>query len=138
MKFSELLHQRDMLLRQARLANVAFAYEWLRDFARRARCARVQGVLTLRDGDPGDGQPWPLLEADETNASVLAEHFLDEDVVELADILAYVNDGARPAERRFRLEELEGVIIPALRRELEGAGVPPQESVASEGGGAGD
>ncbi|HVZ64372.1 MAG TPA: hypothetical protein VG936_07360 [Lacunisphaera sp.] len=138
MKFSELIHQRDVLLRQARLANVAFAYEWLRDFVRRARRARVHGILTLRDGDPGNGQPWPLLEADETSASVLAEHFLDEDVVELADILAYVNDGVRPDERRFRLEELETAIIPALRRELEGAGVPPQESVATEGSGAGD
>lgn len=138
MKFSELLHQRDVLLRQARLANIAFAYEWLRDFARRARRARVQGMLTLRDGDPGDGQPWPVLDADETNASVLAEHFLEEDVVELADILAYLNDGARPAERRFRLEELECSIIPALRRELEGAGVLPQESVAPEGSAAGD
>ena len=138
MKFSELLHQRDMLLRQARLANIAFAHEWLRDFARRARRAGVRGVLTLQDGDPGDGQPWPLLLADETSGSVLAEHFLDEDVVELADILAYVHDGVRPAERRFRLEELEGTVIPALRRELEQAGVRPQESVAPEGAGAGD
>lgn len=137
MKFSELLHQRDVLLRQARLANVAFAYEWLRAFAQRARRARVQGMLTLRDGDPGDGQPWPVLLADSTSAAVLAEHFLDEDIVELADILAYVDNGARPAERRFCLEELEQALIPALRRELEGAGVPPQESVASEGNGAG-
>ncbi|HTL67470.1 MAG TPA: hypothetical protein VL200_07405 [Lacunisphaera sp.] len=138
MKFSELLHQRDVLLRQARLANLAFAYEWLRDFARRARRARVRGVLTLRDGDPVGGEPWPVLVADEMNPSVLAEHFLDEDVVELADILAYVHDGVRPEERHFRLDELEGTIIPALRRELEGAGVPPQGSVAPEGNGVDD
>lgn len=130
MKFSQLLHQRDALLRQARLANVAFAYDWLQAFAARAARARLRGTFTLRDGDPDEGQPWPTLEAEAASPAVLAEHFLDEDIVELADILAYLHDGVRLAERRFRWEEFDQTLLPALRRELEGAGVPPQESVA--------
>lgn len=130
MKFSQLLQQRDALLRQARLANLAFAYDWLQAFAARAARARLRGTFTLRDGDPGEGQPWPTLEAEAASPAVLAEHFLEEDIVELADILAYLHDGERLPERRFRWADFDQALLPALRRELEGAGAPPQERVA--------
>lgn len=129
MKFSQLLQQRDALLRHARLANVAFAYAWLQAFVSRADRAGLRGVFTLRDGDPADGQPWPTLSAEMASPSVVAEHFLEEDAVELADILAYVYNDGRPAERSFRWEELAQTLLPALRRELTEAGVPPQEPV---------
>ena len=131
MKFSQLLQQRDLLLRQARLANVAFAYEWLRTFLFRASRAGLRGAFLLRDGDPEDGLPWPTLVAIDASQAVLEEHFLEADIVELADILAYLNDGGRPPEREFRLEELADDLLPALRRELEEGGVPPQGLPAS-------
>lgn len=132
MKFSHLLQQRDALLRQARLANVAFAYAWLQAFAARAARAGLRGAFMLRDGDPDDGLPWPTLESAWASPAVLAEHFLDEDIVELADILAYLHDGVRPAKRCLRWEEFEETLLPALRRELQGAGAPPQERVMPE------
>lgn len=135
MKFSQLLQQRDALLRQARLANVAFAHEWLRSFVDRGTKAGLQGSFVLRDGDLADGLPWPTLTAVTSSQSVVEEHFLEEDVVELADILAFV-DGARSSDRQIRLEEIRQSILPALRRELEEAGVPPQEvSPTTEGAG---
>lgn len=132
MKFSQLLQQRDALLRQARLANIAFAYAWLQAFVARADRAGLRGVFTLRDGDPADGQPWPTLRADTASPAVVAEHFLEEDIVELADILAYVYNDGRPAEREFQWEELAQTVVPALRRELEEAGIPPQKPVTPD------
>ena len=95
MKFSQLLHQRDQLLRQAHLANVAFAYEWLQAFVARGGRAGLRGALLLSDGDPADGLPWPTLLAESGSQSVVEEHFLEEDMVELADILAFVHGGVR-------------------------------------------
>lgn len=125
MKFSQLLLQRDALLRQARLANVAFAYHRLGEFAARIARARLQGVVILRDGDPAGEQPWPRLHAEEGSQAVLEEHFIEEDVSELADILAFLHDAGRPLEVRFRLEDLAKCFLPRLRRELEQADIVP-------------
>lgn len=124
MQFHQLLHQRDALLRQARLANVAFAYHRLAAFADRIACARLRGTVVLHPGDAGDGRPWPHLVAQDTSQSVIEEHFLEEDVIDLADIIAFVDDGRRRDELWFRLEELSSQLLPRLRRELELAGVP--------------
>jgi hypothetical protein len=132
MKFSQLLNQRDALLRQARLANIAFAYAWLQAFAGRAARARLHGGFTLRAGDSVEGPPWPTLDSETTSPAVLAEHFLEEDIVELADILAYLHDGSRPPERPMRWADFEQSILPALRRELEMAGIPTQEPASPE------
>lgn len=131
MKFSQLLNQRDVLLRQARLANVAFAYEWLRTFAARVRRAGLQGGVTLRDGDPAAGLPWPTLTAETGSQAVIEEHFLEEDIVELADIVAFLNDGKRPEELSFQLEDIGEHVIPGLRRELAEAGVLPNGPAAA-------
>ena len=125
MKFTQLLQQRDALLRQTRLANVAFAYQGLRTFVARAGRARLYGEVTLRAGDPSTGQPWPTLTAEEGSQAVLEEHFLDEDIVELADILAFLNDSKSAGELRFQLEDLDILVIPRLHRELAAAGVLP-------------
>jgi hypothetical protein len=119
MKLTQLLHQRDALIRQARLANVAFAYQRLRDFAARIARARLKGVVTLHGGDPAGEQPWPRLVADEGRQSAIEEHFLDEDVIELADILAFLHDTGRLDELSFRIEDIGPRYLPRLLHELE-------------------
>jgi len=123
MNFHQLLQQRDALLRQARLANTAFAYGRLGDLAGRIARARLHGAVTLRPGNPLEDLPWPELIADEGSQAVIAEHFLDEDISELADILAFLGGHDQPVEYTFRLEELGRRFLPGLRRELEQAGV---------------
>jgi hypothetical protein len=124
MNFHQLLHQRDALLRQARLANTAYAYRRLGEFAGRITRAQLHGAVRLDPGDPAAERPWPGLSALEGSQAVLEEHFLDEEIIELADILCFlgkeVNTGLT-----FRLEDLGGRFLPRLRRELTEAGLNP-------------
>ena len=123
MNFNQLLHQRDALLRQARLANTAFAYEQLGTLGARIARARLHGLVGLRPGDPEGDRPWPVLTALEGSQAVLDEHFLEEEIVELTDILGFLGEDMPADGLRFRLEELAGRFMPQLRRELEAAGV---------------
>lgn len=123
MNFRQLLQQRDALLRQARLANVAFAYERLGVFGTRIARARLQGLVALRPGDPAGEQPWPGLVALEGSQAVLEEHFLDEEIVELTDILGFLGEEIPSEGYRFRVEELAAKFLPQLSRELEAAGI---------------
>jgi hypothetical protein len=127
MQFHQLLHQRDSLLRHARLANVAFAHQRLAAFATRIERAGLRGTVTLRAGDAGDGRPWPHLTAEAGSQAVLEEHFLEEDVIDLADILAFMDEGRRRDELHFRLEDLAAEFLPRLRRELDQAGISPPD-----------
>jgi hypothetical protein len=133
MKFIQLLQNRDVLIRQARLANVAFAYHRLRDFAVRIERARLTGVVTLHGGDPAGEQPWPRLVANDGRQSPIEEHFLDEDVIELADILVFLHDSEPITELSFRLDELAARYLPRLQDELERANVVPEEPVPQPG-----
>lgn len=123
MNFHQLLQQRDALLRQARLANTAYAYRRLGNLAGRIARARLHGAVTLRPGDPLENLPWPELIAEEGSQAVIAEHFLEEEIIELADIFAFLGGHDQPAECTFRLEEMGSRFLPGLRRELEQAGV---------------
>jgi hypothetical protein len=123
MNIRHLLQQRANLLRQARLANLAYAHERLGTFGARIARARLQGEVILRPAEPSADRLWPELTSDEINPAVLAEHFLDEDLAELADVLAFIHDDERPACFVFRLEDLEKLFRPTLRRELSAAGV---------------
>lgn len=134
MNFHQLLQQRDALLRQARLANTAYAYRRLGDFAGRIARARLHGTVTLRPGDPQENLPWPELVAEEGSQAVIAEHFLEEEIIELADILAFLGGHEQPVECTFRLEELGRRHLPGLRRELEQAGVVPEPEVETKPG----
>ena len=125
MKYSQLLHHRDALIRQARLANVAFAHHRLGEFAARIARARLHGAVTLHGGDATGDQPWPRLVADEGSQAVIEEYFLDEDVIELADILAFLHDTSRLTELTLRLEEIGSRYLPRLRQELEQADIAP-------------
>lgn len=134
MNLHQLIHQRDALLRQARLANAAYAYQRLGEFAARIARARLRGAAVLRPGDPAGEQPWPGLTALEGSQAVLAEHFLDEEVVELADIMGFLGEEIPVDGLGLRLEELGERWLPPLRQELEAAGIAvgPEASPAED------
>ncbi|MBI2497130.1 MAG: hypothetical protein HYV75_04145 [Opitutae bacterium] len=123
MNFHLLLQHRAALLRQARLANLAFAHQRLGNLAARIARARLRGRVRLDPGDPEAERPWPALTALEGSQAVLEEHFLDEDGVELADILEFLGKDVNADGVTFRLEEVESRFLAPLRRELESAGV---------------
>lgn len=133
MNFHQLLQQRDALLRQARLANTAYAYRRLGEFAGRIARAQLHGAVRLDSGDPAGERPWPGLTALDGSQAVLEEYFLDEDILELADILCFLGLDTDTGVT-FRLEELGGRFLPGLRRELAQAGLNPgPESSPTEG-----
>ncbi len=123
MNFAELLQQRDRLLQQARLANLAYAHERLTDYARRVERAGLGGALALRPADPAAERPWPTLETSGCAASVIEEHFLEEDVLELDEILAFLRAEGFEADEVFSLPDIRGRWLPWLRRELRRGGV---------------
>ncbi len=133
MNIHHLLHQRDTLLRQARLANVAYAYQRLGEFAARISRARLCGAVAICPGDPAGEQPWPGMAALEGSQAVIEEHFLDEELVELTDILAFLGEDVRTDRLTLRLEDLADRYLPRLRAELLAAGVTPANTLpASE------
>ncbi len=123
MNFHQLLQQRDALLQQARLANMAFAYQRLGEFAGRIARARLHGLVRLDPGDAEAERPWPGLTALEGSQARLEEHFLDEDGVELADIFEFLGEDVNAGGVTFRLEEVADRFLAPLRRELESAGI---------------
>lgn len=123
MKIYQLLHQRDAVLRQARLANIAFAYHELGLFVARIARGRLRGEVTLQAADRDADRPWPVLVANEGNQSVIEEHFTDGDIVELADLLVFLSGGKSGTDFTFRLEDMDNQFRSGLRRELEAAGV---------------
>lgn len=125
MKFHQLLQNRDTLLHQTRLANLAFAHDRLTAVGARIARARLHGAVTLSLADPAEGRAWPVLLSFATSPAVIEEHFTDADIAELADILTFLHEGAGTTEFHFRLEELAGRYLPGLQRELAQAGVAP-------------
>ena len=122
MKLSKLLSQRQALLRQAHLANIAFAYRTLGDFAARAARAGLRGRFNLRHVDLQAERYWPSLTALDAHASVVEEHFTEEDILKLADVLAFTSCQDN-LDVTFTLDELSEKFLPPLRVELEEAGV---------------
>lgn len=123
MNFAQLLHQREQLLREARLANLAFAHQRLSAFAERIDRAQLRGLVTVEEPDPAAECFWPTLLALEGSQAVLDEHFLDEEVLELAEILAFLRAEGEEVASTFRIEELPQLYLPAIERALEGGGV---------------
>ena len=133
MKLHHLLQQRSSLLRQTRLANAAFVFDELGKFAARVARGNLRGQVTLYLADPAAQRAWPTLVADEGSQAVLDEHFLDKDMLDLADLLVFAAGNERPPAFTFRLEELDSRFRPALRQELESAGIElPSESELTE------
>jgi hypothetical protein len=121
-KLSTLLAQRQAVLRQARLANLAFAYRTLGIFERRIARAQLSGRVLLKPAAPQAERYCASLVALEGNQSVLEEHFSDEDLADLADVLGFIC-GNESAEITFCLEELEEAFLVPLRVKLEREGV---------------
>lgn len=123
MNLFQLLQQRETLLRQTRLANLAFAFARLSDYAARIERAGLRGPVTLHAAEPDADRFWPALVAHRGNQSVIDEHFLDEDIEELDEILLFLEDEGMAVDFTFDLEDLPQRYLPVLRRELEKAGV---------------
>lgn len=123
MKLDHLLQQRLTLVRQTRLANVAFVFAELGALAERITRAGLRGQVTLYLADPANERLWPSLVADEGSQSVIEEHFLETDIIEFADLLAFAAGDPMPAAFTFRLEDLDRQFRTALGRELAAAGV---------------
>jgi hypothetical protein len=121
-KLSTLLQRRAVLLEQARLANLALAYRTLDDFARRIARGRLVGPVTLEPADTDAGRYWATLTAREGSQAVIEEHFADEDLMDLADIIAFVR-GAEEATVTFRLEDFAANFVAPVRAALEREGV---------------
>lgn len=131
MNFHQLLQQRDALLQQARLANLAYAYARLGDFAGRIARGQLQGLVRLSTSDSATDRTWPGLTALEGSQAALEEHFLDEDIIELADILGFLGQEIDADGLTFRLEELDARYRLGLRRELEAAHLLPAREAPS-------
>lgn len=121
-KLSTLLRQRADLLRQARLANLASAYQTLDDLAGRIARARLAGRVTVTHAAPDEERYWPALTALDLSQSVIEEHFTDEDVCELASVLAFTT-GEDELELTFPLEDFAELFLAPVRDELEREGV---------------
>jgi hypothetical protein len=122
MKLSFLLDQRQALLRQARLANLAFAFDRLGDFNTRIARARIRGEVRLQQAAPNAERFWASLTAQQGSQAVLDEHFTDEDLMDLADVIAYAT-GENEIDLTFRIEELGERFLDPLRARLQRAGV---------------
>ena len=122
MHLSKLLSQRDALLRQTRLANLAYAYSQLEDFAARIARGGLRGRVALRHpAEEQDVYGATLTSLDGSSQSVIEEHFTDTDVLDLADVIAFLCDQNR-VELTFRIEELAAKFLAPLRSELERLG----------------
>ena len=123
MKLSQLLATRKTIIHQANLANLAYAYVTLTRLADRVAAARLHGLVRLRQAGGDQEEPhWASLAALEGNQSVIEEHFDDDDLMALADAIAYAV-GHEFAEIEFNLEELSGKYVAPLRHALDKAGV---------------
>ena len=123
MEIDHLLRQRSALLRRTRLANLAYAFAELGVFAGRIDRANLRGAVTLHPADPAAGRAWPSLVAEQGSQSVLEEHFLEDELLDLADLLAFATGTELRSPLEFRLEDFDQRFRAGLRRDLEKAGI---------------
>lgn len=126
MNFDFLLLHRDELRRAARLANLAYAYQWIGNFAWKVAWLGLTGEVILRGPNEEANRSHATLVAQDFNQSVADEHFLPEEIDELHAVLSSVHDSGMILEMRFRLEGMGDIYRPALRRVLEMADVLPR------------
>jgi hypothetical protein len=133
MKIDHLLQQRSALLRQTRLANVAFVFAELSAFTDRIARGNLRGQVTLHLPDAATERIWPSLVGDDVSQAVVDEHFLDQDILDLADLLVFATGQGHRIAFTFRLEEFGRQFLPALRRELAAAGIQLHSETAAAG-----
>src|SRR5262249_34981849 len=112
-KLSTLLAQRRALLRKARMANLALAYVTLGGFARRIARARLKGRETLRHAAPHAERYWATLTALDGRQAVIEEHFSEQDLMDLADVLGFIT-GSDALDVTFCLEEISEIFLVPL------------------------
>jgi hypothetical protein len=122
MKISMLLAIHQRLVQDARLANLACAYATLRCFAVRVHRARLHGAVTLCQPDATRGRNWAELTALEGSQAQIEELFTDEDIMELADSIAFAR-GVAGLEIGFRIEEIDAEFVRPIEAALRRAGV---------------
>jgi hypothetical protein len=122
MKLSQLLLQREAMLRQASLANLAFAFWHLAPLVNRITGAGLHGLVRLQSADPATERCWPVLTALEGSQSVIEEHFTDENILALADLLGFLT-GEEGVDTTFRLEDMTARFLQPLQLKLEQAGI---------------
>jgi len=113
-------------LRQANLANLAFAYERLAEFARRIQSGALQGTVLLKQADAENDRPWPTLTALHGSQAALEEHFTEEDVIDLSDVLDYALEASEEA-LTFDLADIRSRFLPPVRQALVQAGIAMDE-----------
>jgi hypothetical protein len=122
MRFNELLDARENLQKQASLANLAFAYETLREFAHRISRAQLRGEVTLKSADPDADRYWATLTSLEGKQSPIEEHFTEEDLTDFADAISYAT-GHNDFEATFAIQDFPQAFLAPLRSALELAGI---------------
>lgn len=122
MKLSSLLAKRQALLEQAHLANLAFAYDRLSDFALRVERARLVGRVRLRQPDPKQHRFFATLAALDGSQSVIDEHFNEEDLMDFVDVIAFVT-GIDDVDLTFHIEDIAARFAFPLRVQLARKGV---------------
>jgi hypothetical protein len=126
MKLTQLLNQREILLHQSHLANLAYAHAQLAEFAARIARAGLRGRVTLRHPSPQQEIFSAALTAVEGNQSVIEEHFTDLEVADLADVIGYLC-GQSFVELTFPIQDLSAKFLVPLQRELQRLGVEVEE-----------
>jgi len=122
MKLSRLLATRNSIVRQAYLANLAYSYQTLKRLADRVDVAGLRGLVRLCQADVDASCYWASLTALEGNQSVIEEHFDDEDIMDMADAIAFAIEGDF-SEIEFNIEDLERRYVAPLRLSLDKAGI---------------
>lgn len=133
MKYDDLLNHRDELLEAAKQANIAYAHQWLGDFAGRVERAGLSGKVVLYGPDLAAGRMEPEMIAKDFSQSVVEEHFLPAEIKELHAVLLFVHDTPEIVEASFQLREIGSVYVPALRRALQLLGALPMRPAAKVG-----
>lgn len=121
-KLTQLLQARDLLVRRATLANMAFGYRLLSKFTERIRRANLRGLVNIRSPE-AKADNWAMLTAVEGSQSRIEEHFSEEDVMDLTDAVRYVTGGDIHMDLTFRIEQLGEMFLVPLRETLLGYGV---------------
>lgn len=122
LKLSHLLAARQSLQQAAQLANLAYACHALSDFAARVERAGLTGLVRLESPEASEEGCWARLTALQANQSLIEEHFTDEDLMDLADTVAFVTD-ADVVAVTFRIEQLRELFVTPLRAALAQGGV---------------
>lgn len=122
MKMSQLLHARSTLVRQAALANLAFAHQTLCSFGERIARSGLGGRVNFKTADPDAERYWATLTALDASQAVVEEHFTEEDLTDFADAIAFAT-GRDEFDLTFRLEDFASDFLAPLRTALENAGI---------------